>query len=94
MQFLKLTKNIGGKTIRVNPNYIVDIEEVDMKDDPESKPEVVAKAGAGAKAVEKTKEPRKATVVRRAKGKDLFVTETPEEIDNQVVKIKAIRIEI
>ena len=88
MQFLKLTKNIGGKTIRVNPNFIVDIEEVDMKEDPD------AKTGTTTKTTDKNKEPKKATVVRRAKGKDLFVTETPDEIDNMIVRIKAIRIEI
>ena len=84
MQFLKLTKNISGKTIRVNPNYVVDIEEGDLKEDPD------------AKAVnEKDKKQKKTvTIVTMAKGKTLFVTETPEEIDNQVIKIKAIRIEI
>ena len=84
MQFLKLTKNISGKTIRVNPNFVVDIEEGDLKEDPD------------VKAVnEKDKKQKKTvTIITRAKGKTLFVTETPEEIDNQIVKIKAIRIEI
>lgn len=86
MQFLKLTKNISGKTIRVNPNYVVDIEEGDLKEDPDAK--------APANEKDKKQQKKTVTIVTMAKGKTLFVTETPEEIDNQVVKIKAIRIEI
>lgn len=85
MQFLKLTKNISGKTIRVNPNFVVDIEEGEMKEDPDAK----------APANDKDKKQKKSvTILNMAKGKTLFVTETPDEIDAQVIKIKAIRIEI
>lgn len=72
--------------IRVNPNYVVDIEEGDLKEDPEVK---------ATPANDKDKKAKKTvTIVTMAKGKTLFVTETPDEIDNQIVKIKAIRIEI
>lgn len=82
---MKLTKNISGKTIRVNPNFVVDIEEGEMREDPDAK----------VPANEKDKKQKKSvTILTMAKGKTLFVTETPDEIDAQVIKIKAIRIEI
>lgn len=87
MQFLKLTKNISGKTVRVNPNHVIDIEEGEMKEDPDAK---------GVKAKDKVQISPVATVtiLRLIEGKTLFVKETPDEIDAQVIKIKAIRIEI
>lgn len=93
MQFLKLTKNITGKVIRVNPIHVIDIEEGEMKEDPE------AKGSANAKSNDKNKDkekppPQAVTIIRLAENKTLFVKETPDEIDAQVIKIKAIRIEL
>lgn len=86
MQFLKLTKNISGKVIRVNPGYVISIDEGEMKEDPESKPPTEK---------DKDKKPKRTlTILSMAKGKDLFVTETPDEIEGQLIKIKAIRIEL
>lgn len=86
MQFLKLTKNISGKVVRVNPGYVISIDEGEMKEDPETKP---------APEKDKDKKQKKTvTILTMAKGKDLFVSETPDEIEGQLVKIKAIRIEL
>lgn len=82
MIFLKVTKNIGGKIIRVNPNYIVEIEEAQVDEDPEAKPA----------ADKKEKQKKAVTIIRRAKGKDLFVTETPDEIEKQILTIREIKI--
>jgi hypothetical protein len=86
MEFLKLTKNIGGKVIRINPDYIIEIEEGQVDEDPEVQPK-----GKTPATDKKEKQKKAVTIIRRTKGKDLFVIETPEEISAQLLNIQDIK---
>lgn len=88
MQFIKLTKNITGKTFLMNPVHILYIEEGRMG---ENVDEPQAKAPASKKPDSKATE-NLVTILHISGKKDLFVKETPDEINEQLLKVREIKI--